>query len=120
MEAIPDLRKADIFSLGAMMYELMSGKDLATNGEAWHLLRSGKPDMRAIRERGYSAETCNWLLRMLSPELEVRPTCEELLSQFLQSPLEKKLQEEKTRRAELEARLREVKLKLRKYEPSSS
>ena len=54
MEAIPDLRKADIFSLGAMMYELMSGTDLATNGEAWHLLRSGEPDMTAIRERGYS------------------------------------------------------------------
>lgn len=28
VEQIPDLRKADIFSLGAMMYELMSGTEL--------------------------------------------------------------------------------------------
>lgn len=61
IKAIPDLRKADIFSLGAMMYELMSGIDLTTNGEAWHTLRSGNPNMKILRDRGYSEETCYWV-----------------------------------------------------------
>lgn len=91
MEQIPDLRKADIFSLGAMMFELMSGKELETNGDEWHELRNGNPNLQILKDRGYSEETCYWLKRMLHPNVAERPECAELLRDFLLSPIEKEL-----------------------------
>lgn len=38
---IPDLRKADIFSLGMMAYELIEEIDLPKNGNEWTALRKG-------------------------------------------------------------------------------
>jgi wee1-like protein kinase len=35
------LTKADIFSLGASIYELMINEDLPKNGEDWHRIRKG-------------------------------------------------------------------------------
>lgn len=39
---IPDLTKADVFSLGIIIYELVEGVDLSKNGEQWHQLREEK------------------------------------------------------------------------------
>jgi hypothetical protein len=38
---VPDLTKADIFSLGMTLYELISLEDLPYNGEHWHQIRDG-------------------------------------------------------------------------------
>jgi wee1-like protein kinase len=38
---VAELSKADIFSLGATIFELMVGEDLPKNEERWHYLRGG-------------------------------------------------------------------------------
>ena len=38
---IPDLTKADIFSLGATVYEILRGRILPGNGPEWHEIRDG-------------------------------------------------------------------------------
>ena len=41
-QPIPDLTKADIFSLGITAYELVEEKELDKNGQQWQDLRDGK------------------------------------------------------------------------------
>jgi serine/threonine protein kinase len=38
---LPDLTKADIFSLGMTLYELVTMQELPNTGELWHQLRQG-------------------------------------------------------------------------------
>lgn len=38
---LPDLTKADIFSLGMTLYELVTGETLPNTGQRWHELREG-------------------------------------------------------------------------------
>lgn len=38
-QGLPDLRKADIFSLGIMLFEIMEKFKLPNNGPIWHKLR---------------------------------------------------------------------------------
>lgn len=40
-ERVPDLTRADLFSLGMTMFELMSLENLPYNGSQWHTLRNG-------------------------------------------------------------------------------
>ncbi len=51
------------------MYEIMSGKELEANGDEWHRLRNGAPNLDVLGQRGYSAETCSWVGRMLHPRV---------------------------------------------------
>lgn len=37
---LPDLKKADVFAFGILLFELIEGRRVASNGEEWHLLRN--------------------------------------------------------------------------------
>ena len=71
-----DLTKSDIFSLGATMYEVISGRTLPMCGQEWQDLRNGKvpplpgtmPCLNAI------------VKEMMHPDPEKRPSATELLS----------------------------------------
>ena len=39
---LPDLTKADIYSLGATIYELMIGEEMPMGGDEWHEIREDK------------------------------------------------------------------------------
>ncbi len=69
-----------------MMYELMSGSELARTVE--DRLREGNLEMMGLRARGYSEQMCSWVERMLMAEVDARPSCDDILREFLQSPLE--------------------------------
>eukprot|EP00392_Amoebophrya_sp_AT5.2_P000345 g345.t1 len=78
-----DLTKADIFSLGAMCYELGSGKDLAAAGESWHALRDLDVDFEG--EMPQLSEDCvSLIVAMLQPDAAKRPSaCAGLRAEFL-------------------------------------
>ena len=76
---MPDLTKADIFSLGVTFYELISGKVIPNNGEEWHNIRSMKLDW-LDRDKTHSESLKNLIRSMLNPQAHLRPSAEELLS----------------------------------------
>jgi antitoxin component HigA of HigAB toxin-antitoxin module len=39
---LPDLKKADIFSLGILAFELVERRRVLPNGPEWHALREGR------------------------------------------------------------------------------
>ncbi len=82
--AVPDLTKADIFSLGIMMYELMRSRPLPLNGEEWVDTRNGKVDTSELV--AYSQELKEAILAMMQPDPAHRPSAELILDQYLPSP----------------------------------
>lgn len=74
--SIPDLTKADIFSVASSFLELIRQEPLPCNGPEWHRIRCGDIDFPA----GYSEEIKNTLKLMLASKPEDRPTAEELLN----------------------------------------
>lgn len=60
---MPDLTKADIFSLGCSIYELMNGLSLPMNGEGWQEIRRGVLEFR----EGFSEELKETIRRMMGP-----------------------------------------------------
>lgn len=100
-ETIPDLTKADIFSLGATIYEIMTGKELPKNGEEWHHIRSGNLTI----EGPYSIELKSVVKSMLSRDPARRPSARELLDDFLLSPTKQELKRLKLYNAYLESQL---------------
>lgn len=112
---VPDLCKADIFSLGATCYEIMRGKPLPKNGPEWHKIRNGE-----IEEcKGFSNEINQCIQKMMSSDVGLRPSAKELLETVLLS--EKQLQVKKWRNyaENLEEEICELKQRLgfkkRKY-----
>ena len=85
---IPDLTKADIFSLGMMMFELMERVRPPNNGEEWHELRDGAI---AFSDNGYSEEMQRVVRCMMHPNPESRPSIDYLLKTFLQSQHEREI-----------------------------
>ena len=81
---IPDLTKADIFSLGIMMYELMRNKPLLLNGEEWIDIRNGRVDLQDLTP--YSNDLKEAILLMLRPNPAERPSAEAILEKYLPSP----------------------------------
>jgi wee1-like protein kinase len=71
----PNLQKADIFALGASVYELCRGKVLAERGDEWTSIRRGQ-----LNIEGYSREFVKLLYRLMDPDPEKRPTALELVS----------------------------------------
>ena len=76
-----DLTKADIFSLGASVYELCKGSILAANGAAdgsneWHDIRNGKLDTCVTKK--YSDEFTSFLMTIMEPDPSMRPSSSEL------------------------------------------
>ncbi|KAL9654304.1 hypothetical protein ABK040_010335 [Willaertia magna] len=82
-----DLTKADIFSLGATIYECAIGKPLPNNGAEWHEIRNGFLRLPSHFSIGFR----DLLLSMLHINPDQRPTALNLL----QNPLvaEQKLSE---------------------------
>jgi wee1-like protein kinase len=74
-EQNPDLTKADIFALGATMYELARGTALPEKGQEWHDIRTGK-----LKEIYYSKELFSLITMMLHPNPKLRPSAVEILS----------------------------------------
>jgi wee1-like protein kinase len=71
------LDKADIFSLGATVYELIVRRTLPSNGAEWHALRDGQ--LLDICEIGYSRDLHAILLQMMHPDPQQRPSAAALL-----------------------------------------
>jgi serine/threonine protein kinase len=83
---IPDLTKADVFSLGATILELMLGKTLPCNGPDWHNIRKGEFEVK-----GYSPELVEVVRLMLSLNPANRPSAKELLETYLLSSSKQEL-----------------------------
>jgi len=88
-----DLRKADVFSLGAMCFELASGCEMPINGDLWHELRDqplhesrfcgvvAAPDgFNHTRHAGISPEMVALIRNMMLPASLRRPSCEKILA----------------------------------------
>ncbi|KAL3677436.1 hypothetical protein R1sor_027384 [Riccia sorocarpa] len=74
-----DLHKADIFALGATMYELSRGLPLPSSGTQFQAIRHGKLNLLP----GYSTPYQNLLKDMMNPDPGARPSAEELLKHHI-------------------------------------
>lgn len=70
-----DLTKCDIFSLGATMYEVCSGRSLPDCGDEWHAIRNG--DLGPLP--GASPGLCAIVGEMMHPDPSLRPSATDLL-----------------------------------------
>lgn len=69
-----DLTKADIFSLGAMCYELIIRKPLPQTGDEWSAIREG-----VLNDFNCSKKLEKLIREMMSPSPQKRPSAQELL-----------------------------------------
>lgn len=104
-ENIPDLTKADIFSLGATIYEIIRNKKLPSHGPEWHDIREGRLEIPG----DFSQQFKTTLKRMLSKDPTERPSAEELLSTILMSKHRLELKRYRNYTKFLEDRLEEMK-----------
>lgn len=84
-EDYTDLKKADIFSLGAMIYELVRGKDLPLSGDEWSAIREG--DLNGLN-CSFGLE--RMIRKMMNPKYEKRGNASELLKDDLFKKLKMK------------------------------
>ncbi|XP_003743934.1 wee1-like protein kinase [Galendromus occidentalis] len=70
-----NLHKADIFSLGLILYELGHGITLPKNGEEWQMLRKGH--IKSIPR--FSEDFNNLVKSMCDPDPRTRPSAQELV-----------------------------------------
>lgn len=73
-----DLSKADIFSLGATIYELIIRENLPCNGEEWHQIRQGKLD-KMDKVVGISKEFKTLVSSLMAEDPKIRPSANEIL-----------------------------------------
>lgn len=71
-----DFAKADMFSLGATVYEICLGKALGTGAYEWHNLRDGNFDRKFLCS--YSKELCDCVTSLMHPLPMNRPSSLEL------------------------------------------
>lgn len=88
---MPDLTKADIFSLGAAIYEIMTGRNLMTagkelpkNGDEWHQLRSGRVQPELV-STCFSESLKDLIHKMMQASPSQRPSAKEILEKHLLS-----------------------------------
>ena len=81
-----DLSKADVFSFGMTLYEMMTLRSLPTAGQSWHDLRDGRLALPSPGQKGgqNDHEYVLFLLRliplMLQDEHTRRPRCADILN----------------------------------------
>jgi len=113
---IPDLTKADIFSLGMSIYELMTGEvEVPKNGPEWHQLRNG--DLHKLEHlNNYSNSLKTMVKAMMNNNPDLRPSANELLTNYLQSEIEIELKWEKTQNSLLKKKIKDYEeaLKIRR------
>jgi len=107
---VPDLTKADIFSLGIMIYELMRNKPLPLNGEEWQDIRNGKADFTGLKL--YSYELQELISRTLLKDPIERPSATEILTKYLPSPEELEIRNLKAENRRLKLELADLQSKI--------
>ena len=103
---VPDLTKCDIFSLGITALEIVSGIQVASEGEEWHLLRSGiKSDFAILH--GVPLEVQEILVALMAATPSERPSAHACLESFanLKSDLERELMYQKKYAEQLRSQL---------------
>jgi wee1-like protein kinase len=88
-QELTDLPRADVFSFGAMIYELGTGKDLPHGGDEWHWLRDGIPP-DAVPLLPSPLAQC--VVQMLHPVPQSRPLCAQLLHTEMLASREEQLE----------------------------
>lgn len=82
-DSIPDLSKADIFSLGASIYELMIGEELANNGSRWQAIRYETDSLFKSPNYSFSESLKNLIRKMMDRNPSNRPSAEAILNGYL-------------------------------------
>jgi len=75
-----DFAKADMFSLGATVYEICLGQALSTKVEVWHALRNSQFDKSFLNS--YSQELCDCITSLMDPLPVNRPSSLQLFEQL--------------------------------------
>jgi serine/threonine protein kinase len=104
---VPDLTKADIFSLGIMMYELMRGRPLPSCGDERVSIREGKINVEEIAN--YSKELKELVLLMMQHDPTARPSAVQILNEYLLSPEEMEIRNLKAENEKLRKELERLK-----------
>ena len=86
-DAIPDLTKADIFSLGCTLLEIMNNHKLPSNGQSWHDIRNGDFEITGK----FSFRFKEIVRKMLDRDPDKRPSAHEILKDFLLSNTKEQL-----------------------------
>ena len=107
---IPDLTKADIFSLGASVLELMRGTALPKNGQEWVDIRSGNVSVPP----GFSYKLRENVRKMIQKAPELRPSAEYLLEQVFVSEKQEELRRWKNYAKLMEEKKSDLLVKKRK------
>lgn len=105
---VVDLTKADIFSLGISIYELIIMEELPCNGQEWHDIRNGQL-VKLCENKSISMELKNLVSQMMNPDCLQRPSAEQILkSRYLQSEIENEMKWEKLLRLNLKKKIVEL------------
>ena len=75
-----DFAKADMFSLGATVYEICLGRVLGTGANEWHALRNSQFDKSFLNS--YSQELCKCVASLMDPLPVNRPSPVQLFEQL--------------------------------------
>lgn len=107
---VPDLAQADIFSLGATLYEIMRRKVLPMNGEEWNALRTG-----AFCVPGDFDPALKQLVKqMMHQDASRRPSAAEILQQGVISVENGEIQRWKDYAHQLECEIEQLRAELLK------
>jgi serine/threonine protein kinase len=86
------LSKADIFSLGLSIFQLIEQVRLEPNGPQWNNLRNGAFDFSQNAKATYSQQVLNLTMKMMDPEQMQRPSAEEIIYSIIGKGTELMLQ----------------------------
>ncbi|CAD8107376.1 unnamed protein product [Paramecium sonneborni] len=110
-----DLCKTDIFSLGATLFQLMTKKQLPSNGEEWHRIREGI-QITDFPANMYSLRLRKLICRMMHSDPFSRISAQEILEdEYIYVKKENYIKWEKIRGLILRKQLDECLIKKRKY-----